>query len=249
MPVCGISSLRSPHDRPLIVHMGGHEAYARVWECKLPGSNAICYLLEHNQFYDAPSVYVGPSGDEDDNAQRYSFLSRAAIDLCYYLDWIPDVVHCHDWATGLTPLYLNTTEWDKPMGRAASVMTLHNMQHQGWFHRATVAYAGLPDSVFRSDGLEAMGEVNMLKGAIYHSTKITTVSPTYAGEIQQPEGGHGLHTVLRFRAADLIGVINGIDYSEWDPATDALLPANYSADDLSGKAICKQSCRRPTALR
>ncbi|MGB0259605.1 MAG: glycogen/starch synthase, partial [Coraliomargarita sp.] len=85
-----------PYDRPLIVHLGGHEAYARVWECKLPGSNAICYLLEHNQFYDAPSVYVGPSGDEMDNAQRYSFLSRAAIDLCYYLDWIPDVVHCHD---------------------------------------------------------------------------------------------------------------------------------------------------------
>lgn len=237
-----------PLDRPLIVHMGGHEAYARVWECKLPGSNAICYLLEHNQFYDAPSVYVGPSGDEMDNAQRYTFLSRAAIDLCYYLDWIPDVVHCHDWATGLAPVYLNTTEWTKPMGKAASVMTLHNMQHQGWFHRDTIDYAGLPQSVFRPDGLESMGELNMLKGGIYHSTKITTVSPTYAAEIQQPEGGHGLHNVLRFRAADLIGVINGIDYTEWDPATDPLLPANYSVDDLSGKAICKAKLQEAYGL-
>lgn len=237
-----------PEARPLIVNLGGHEAYGRIWECKLPGSEAICYFVEHNQFFDAPSVYVGPSGDESDNGQRFTFLSRAAIDLCYHLDWIPDVLHCHDWPTGLAPLYLNTTEWVKPMGRVASLMTLHNMQHQGWFHRNLVDYAGLPQSVFRADGLESMGQVNMLKGGIYHSTKITTVSPTYAREIQEADGGHGLQSLLRYRAADLIGVINGIDDTEWNPSSDPLLPANFSADDLSGKAICKAQLQEAFGL-
>jgi len=237
-----------PMSEPLIVHLGGHEAYARIWEQYLPESKARCYFLVHNQFFDGPEVYLGPSGNEEDNAKRFTFLSRAAIDLCGYLEWIPDVVHCHDWATGLIPVYLNTTEADKPMGPTASLMTLHNMQHQGWFHRNTISYAGLPQSVFRADGLESMGEVNMLKGAIYHATKITTVSPTYAREIQGPDGGCGLHNLLRYRAGDLIGVINGVDYSEWDPSTDKLLPANFNAKNMSGKATCKAALQKAYGL-
>ena len=237
-----------PLERPLIVHMGGHEAYARVWEGRLPGSDVICYFIEHNQYFDASTVYAGPSGNEADNAQRFTFFTRAAIDLCYHLDWMPDVFHCHDWPTGLLPIYLNTNEFQRPAGRAATVMTLHNMQHQGWFPRSLVTFAGLPPSVFRSDCLESIGEVNMLKGGIYDATKITTVSPTYAREIQEPEGGCGLHNLLRFRSPDLIGVINGIDESEWDPATDALLPANFSVDDLSGKAVCKRKLQEAFGL-
>lgn len=228
-----------PMKDPLIVHLGGHEAYARIWNCTLPDSDVVCHLLEHNQLYDSPSVYRGPSGDEADNAQRFTFLSRAAIDLCYQTEWIPDVVHCHDWPTGLVPLYLNTTEADRPMGQAASLLTLHNVQHQGWFHRNVVDYSGLPQHVFRPDGLESMGQANFLKGGIYHSTKITTVSPTYAAEIQVADGGHGLHNLLHNRSADLVGVINGVDTDEWDPARDELLPARFSADNLSGKQICK----------
>jgi len=234
----GFEGLR-PLDAPLIVHLGGHQAYARVWEAKLPESEVQLYLLEHDEYFNAASVYVGPSGNEDDSGYRFGFLSRAAIDLCYYLDWIPDLVHCHDWATGLTPVYLNTTELHRPMGRAASVMTLHNIQHQGWFHRDLLDFTGLPDSVFHADSLESMGEVNMLKGGISHPTKVTTVSPTYASEIQTPDGGAGLHNLLRFRSADLIGIINGIDEEEWDPAVDPLLPAHFSADNLKGKAVCK----------
>jgi starch synthase len=165
------------------------------------------------------------------------------------LDWIPDVVHCHDWPTGLTPVHMNTTEADKPMGRAASVMTLHNMQHQGWFPRQILNFAGLPDYVFRPDGLESMGEVNMLKGGIYHSTKITTVSPTYAREIQEPSGGYGLHTLLRYRAADLIGVINGVDESEWNPQTDPLIAKNFSLTDMEGKAVCKAALQKAYGLK
>jgi starch synthase len=237
-----------PDEHPLLVRLGGHEAYARVWRGQLPDSTAKLYLLEHNQFFAAPTVYCGPSGDEDDNAQRFTFLSRAAIDLTEYLGWVPDVVHCHDWATALTPIYLNTTELNKPISRAASVLTLHNMEHQGWFHRNVVRYAGLPEAVFRADGLESMGEANMLKGGIYHSTKITTVSPTYAKEIQTADGGAGLHNILIHRRDDLVGVINGIDESEWAPETDPLIPAQFTANDLRGKAECKAALQRAYGL-
>lgn len=237
-----------PHDQPLVVHLGGHEAYARVWEMPLPGSGATCYLLEHDAFFSRASVYLGPSGDEKDNGRRFTFLSRAAIDLCHHMDWMPDVVHCHDWTTGLLPVYLNTTERDSPIGRAASLITLHNMQHQGWFSPDLLAYAGLPRAAYHPGGLESMGELNMLKGGICHATKITTVSPTYAREIQEPGGGCGLHQLLRYRAGDLIGVTNGVDYSEWDPATDALLPHNYSLGDMSGKTACKAALQEAWGL-
>ena len=238
-----------PLPEPLIVRLGGHEAYARIWECKLPGSKVICYLLEHNKYFDHPMVYGGgPSGDERQDGYRFTFLSRAAIDLCTFLNWTPDLFHCHDWTTGLVPVYLNTTEFNRPVGRSATLLTLHNMQHQGWFHESLIAFAGLPHSVFRPDGLESMGEVNLLKGGIYHATKLSTVSPTYAHEIQAPENGAGLDHVLRFRAADLIGILNGIDKSEWNPATDRLLPAQYSAKDLTGKSVCKVELQKTFGL-
>lgn len=229
-----------PLSGPLVIHLGGHEAYARVWKCKLPGSKVICYLLEHNKYFNHPNVYGGgPLADEQQDGYRFSLLSRAAIDLCAFLDWIPDLFHCHDWTTGLVPVYLNTTEFNRPTGRAASLLTLHNMEHQGWFHSDLIRFAGLPDSVFRVDGLESMGQVNLLKGGIYHATKLSTVSPTYAHEIQAPENGAGLDHVLCFRSADLMGILNGIDESEWNPATDNLLPAQYCIKDMKGKSVCK----------
>jgi starch synthase len=235
-------------ERPLIVRLGGHEAYGRLWQQTLPGSEVACYFIEHNQYFGAPTVYVGPTGNEDDNGQRFAFLSRAAIDFCEQMDWIPDVVHCHDWPTGLVPVYLNTTEAERPMGRAASIFTIHNLEHHGWFHRSLLYFAGLPESVFRSDGLESMGELNMLKGALYHSTKITTVSPRYAAEVQTPDGGCGLNALLRFRASDLIGVLNGVDLDEWNPEQDPYLPQPFSVKDFSGKAVAKAALQAAYGL-
>ncbi len=237
-----------PLERPLIVRLGGHEAYGRLWRQPLPGSKVDCYCIEHNQYFGAPSVYVGPTGNEKDNGQRFTFLSRAAIDFCEQMDWIPDVVHCHDWACGLTPVYLNTTEAGRPIGRAASVFTIHNLEHHGWFHRSLLRFSGLPESVFRSDGLESMGELNMLKGGLYHATKITTVSPTYAAEVQTPDGGCGLNALLRFRASDLIGVLNGVDLDEWNPETDLLIPQPFSADNMQGKAAAKAALQKAYGL-
>ncbi|HQU08766.1 MAG TPA: glycogen synthase GlgA [Opitutales bacterium] len=237
------------HDTPLVVQLGyGHRAYALRHETLLPGSQAKIYFLEYDRYFHRSEIYAGPWGGHSDNHERFAFLSRAAIDLCYSLEWVPDVIHCHDWTTGFVPVYLNTTERTQKLGACASVMTVHNLKHQGIFGREIMGFAGLPDEVFRPDGLECLGNVNMLKGGLYHATKITTVSPTYSHEIQTPEYGHGLDSLLKFRSADLIGILNGIDTDVWDPRTDPFLPAHYEATSLDGKAACKRALQERLGL-
>lgn len=229
-----------PHKEPLVVKLGYGEAYARIWEAELISHPRVpVYFIEYNDHFARPEVYSGPWGEHQDNDYRFSFFSRAALDLCYWMFWMPDVVHCHDWATGLVPVMLNTQEIHQPLGRAASVLTIHNLAHQGYGRREILNYSGLPQSVFRADSVEACGKVNMLKGGIYHATKVTTVSPTYALEIQSESGGFGLQEVLRFRAADLIGVTNGIDLDEWNSASDPHLIAPFEQGQWQGKAANK----------
>lgn len=231
------------------VHLGHfREEFARLWKTNYPGSDAQVLFLEFAKYYDRHEIYTGPWGGHSDNHERFSFLSRAAIDYCHSRNWYPDIIHCHDWTVGFVPIYLNTTEYETPLGRAATVFTIHNLQHQGIFGREVLDFAGLPAEVFRPDNTESMGFVNMMKGGIYNSTKITTVSPNYAAEIQGPEYGCGLNHILKYRAADLIGIINGIDTEEWNPATDRHLPATFSKDDLSGKAVCKAAMQERLGL-
>jgi len=236
------------HDEPLGAVLGAEEYFCKVWETRLPGSEAIIYFLEHYEFYDRHEVYSGPWGEHKDNAQRFIFLCRAGLNLCYYLDWVPDLIHCHDWTTALVPVYLNTVEVDKPLGKAASIMTVHNLEHQGYCRAEMARFAGLPDQVMRPDCLESLGKINMLKGGLFNATKITTVSPAYAGEIQESSGGCGLNHVLKYRAADLIGIINGIDTHEWNPGSDPYLSVAYSCNDLSGKAACKSALQEKLGL-
>lgn len=224
----------------LRVQLGEGDVHTRVWETTYPDSSAKVYFLEYEMFYGSGDVYCGPTGNEEDNGHRFAFLSRGALDLCNHLDWVPDIINCHDWTTGLVPSFLNTKDFNEPLGRAASVMTIHNLQHQGYCSHSTLSYSGLPDSLFREDGYESHGKVNMLKGAIYHSTKISTVSPTYAKEIQTTEYGCGLESAIRFRSADLIGVINGIDIAEWNSSKDSMIIENFSLENLDGKSKCKK---------
>jgi starch synthase len=189
-------------DEPLGVEVGPETRWARVWETELPGAAVPVYFLEHDWFFARSEVYSSWS----DNAHRFVFLSRAALTLCEQLGWNPDVVHGHDWTTGLVPVMLNTILRNRPIGRAATVYTIHNLEHQGYADRSLVPYARLPWSEFRPDSLESHGQVNMMKAGLYHSTKLTTVSPTYAAEIRTPALGFGLDHVLRLRGADLIGI-------------------------------------------
>ncbi len=236
-------------DEPLAVHLGGGKTeFARVWRMPYRDSPGGVYWLEYDRYFHRHEIYTGPWGSHADNHERFAFLSRAAIDYCHQEQWYPDVIHCHDWTTGFVPVYLNSTEFGTPVAHAATVFTIHNLQHQGLFGRETLDFAGLPQSLFRPDCLESVGLVNMMKAGLYNSTKLTTVSQTYAHEIQQPELGCGLNHVLKFRAADLIGVVNGIDVKEWNPATDKLIPATFTADDLSGKAVCKAELQKAFGL-
>lgn len=224
---------------PLGVDVGHATQWARTWRTVLPDSTVPAYFLENHEYYARPEVYTGPWGAHADNDLRFAFFCRAALTLCQQLGWQPDVIHCHDWTTGFVPLLLNTTLRDTPLARAATVFSIHNLEHQGWSPARVVDFARVPWGEIRRDGLESGGMVNLMKMGLLHSTKISTVSPTYAGEIKTAGGGFGLDGLMRFRAGDLVGILNGIDDESWDPARDRLLPAHYSAADLAGKAVCK----------
>ncbi len=224
---------------PLGVEVGAVTQWARTWETVLPGSAVPVYFLENHDHFARSEVYTGPWGAHEDNDMRFAFLCRGALALCEQLGWIPDVIHGHDWTVGLLPLMLNTTMRNTPLARTATVFTIHNLEHQGWAPTRVVDFARLPWGEIRRDGIESNGMVNLMKAGLCHATKISTVSPTYANEIRTVEGGFGLSSMLWFRAGDLVGILNGIDDESWDPARDRALPANYSATNLAGKAVCK----------
>lgn len=224
------------HSVPLEVKIGGHNQFSKVWEHRSSDALGVrYYFLEYNEYFDRHGVYDGPWGPHQDNPYRYAFLSRAGLDLCVWLDWVPNIIHCHDWSTALTPVFLNTSERSGPLHQVASVITIHNLQHQGYAASALLSWARLPDWLNTPDNLESMGSLNMLKGGLYHATKITTVSPNYATEIKSSPGGSGLEELLRFRAADMVGILNGIDTTVWNPTSDPLLPSAYNSNSLEAK--------------
>ncbi len=233
---------------PLGVDVGASAHWARTWETRLPGSAVPVYFLEHEGFFGRPEVYAGPWGNHADNDLRFVFLCRGALTLCLQLDWTPDVVHAHDWTTGFVPLMLNTVMQGTPLARTASVFTIHNLEHQGYCDQRALDFAHVPRSELRPDSVESVGAVNMLKAGLYHATKLTTVSPTYVEEIKTLDGGCGLDDVLRFRAADLLGIVNGIDDRNWDPTRDPALASRYSVTDLAGKARCKAHLQQRLGL-
>lgn len=201
-------------------------------------------FVEHEAFFGGKEIY----GDPAMAGRRAAFLTRAGLDLCLADGWIPDVVHCHDWTVALAPVLLNTVLRPTALGSAASVLTIHNLQHQGLHGKDIAAYLGLPEWVVTPDNLECLGGINFLKGGIYHATRLTTVSPTYAREIAGPAQGFGLDPVIRHRQADLEGILNGVDTDDWNPARDPHLPAAFTAGDLSGKAACKAALQSDLGL-
>ena len=217
-------------------------------EGKLPGTDVPVYLLEHKSCFGRPGIYAGPAGNFPDNAERFLFLARSALALPEKIDWVPDVIHVHDWTVALIPAFLNALPFSDPRRKWASVLTIHNLMHQGVFSPETLGKAELPQSYYHEGGLEHNGCLNMLKGGIHHATKITTVSPTYAKEIQEEPYAQGLGHSLRYRAADLFGILNGIDGSKWNPQTDNL-PRNYSINDVTkGKSSCKAALLKELRL-
>jgi len=225
--------------KSLTVPMGTSLRFPAIGVAAPPGGVQY-FFVDDPQYFDREELYGVGGRDYPDNAERFAEVARAAIELAKQL-WLPDVIHCHDWQSALVPVLLRTAYTPDPQLSAIPVIfTIHNMGYHGLFPRDVLARIGLPDSLFRVDGLEFFGHVNYLKGGLIFSDYLTTVSRKYAEEIQTTEYGHGLDGVVRTRADHLVGILNGVDYSVWNPEVDSLIAARYSAKDLSGKQACKR---------
>ena len=205
-----------------------------------PRKNLMVYLICREEFYDRRAPYGNGERDYEDNSDRFVFFCKGVIETLRLADVQADVVHCHDWQAALLPLLLREAERRHRVTLALkTVFTIHNIAYQGLFPATTFARTNLPDELYHIDGLEYYSQVNYMKGGILFADRVTTVSPRYAREIQTPEFGCGLDGVAQTRAEDIVGLLNGVDTSIWNPTVDALLPARYSRADLSGKAACR----------
>ena len=203
----------------------------------LPQSQVQVHLIDCPELYDRKEIYT----DDGDEALRFAMLSRAALETCQRLQWAPDVVHCNDWHAGLLPLYLRTTyAWDRLFTATRTLLSIHNIGYQGNFAESQLDVIGLGDQrahVHHGDLRD--GRFSFLKTGVLHATRLSTVSRTYAKEIQTAEFGMGIDELLRSRSQDLVGIVNGVDYGEWNPKTDPRIPHHFDADDLGGKARMK----------
>ncbi|MFH0828039.1 MAG: glycogen synthase GlgA [Candidatus Omnitrophota bacterium] len=204
------------------------------------GKNVRVYFIDNDKYFNRSGLYGEKSGDYPDNLERFSYFCKKALELIKIVKFKPDIIHCHDWQSALVPVYLKTTLAEEPFfNNSRTVFTIHNIGYQGLFDKEELPNAGLDWGVFNSEMLEYYDKINILKGGIVFSDIINTVSDTYSKEIQTKEFGFGLEGILRTRKNDLYGIINGLDYGIWDPASDKFIKENYSARDLSGKIAAK----------
>jgi len=221
----------------LPVYLGSSGYAVSIYQADAPYP---VYLIDCPPLFERKGFYGENGMDYVDNHIRFAVFCRAALGVARHL-FRTDIFHCHDWQTGLVPAFLRTSlSTDPTFLGSRTLFTIHNLGYQGLFPRTALPEAGLDPSVYRSDGMEFFGRISYIKAGIQFSNALSTVSPTYAREIQTPEYGFGLDGYLRDRAADLTGILNGVDYSEWSPEIDPLIPARYSPDDLRGKAVCKR---------
>jgi starch synthase len=226
---------------PLSIDIMGQHYTVGILRGTLPRSGVPVYFVAHDPFFHRGHIYANNEHGADDGLWRFALFVRAVIKAMKWLGRKPQILHSHDWHPGLAPMLGAWSSWRDPwFDDVASVLTIHNMAHQGVYGSDLFPALGLPDETWSPAGVEFHGTVNLLKGAIMASDIVTTVSPTYAQEIQTPMGGAGLDSVLRLRSDRLVGILNGIDSEEWNPASDHYLPAHYTSWDLYGKAICRR---------
>ena len=234
---------------PLEVTASNWQFQAGVLRSSLPDDPTPIYFLASNEFFDRPLVYSNREDGFDDQLERFTFFCHAVVALARRLGAPFDVVHAHDWHTALLSVLMRDRLHRDPIfERARSVFTIHNLNYQGVYPSARFGYLGLPATWWSGGGIEHFGDINFMKAGIAHSDAITTVSPTYAREVQTTEYGAGLDGLLRNLSWKLSGVLNGIDEREWNPADDPALAANYDATTLGGKTRCKKALRREAGL-
>ena len=220
---------------------------AEIVESRLNG--VTVYLVERDEYFYRDNLYSTQDGDFIDNAERFVFFSRAIIETARQTGFVPDVIHCNDWQTALVPVYLSTIFRPDPLlSRISTLLTVHNLGYPGLFWHLDWHLLNIGWEYFTPNFLEFYGKINFLKGGIVFADVINTVSRKYSQEIQTREFGAGLDGILRTRKEDLYGIVNGIDYDDWNPETDRFIPERYSADDLKGKAACKAALQKAFGL-
>src|SRR5579864_1265487 len=214
----------------------------------LPSTGIAVYMIRADELY---IRHGNPYLDDDhvpygDNAQRFAPLGWTAAQIAQHVDpaWVPQIVHCHDWHAGLAPAYLKAAEREKGKTIARTIFTVHNLAYQGIFPARQFALLGLPADFFNMHGVEFYGQLSFLKAGLYYADRITTVSPTYAREIQTLAQGGGLDALLRERSKDLSGILNGVDYAVWSPINDTTVAARYGPSRLPGKRACKEALQK-----
>jgi starch synthase len=233
---------------PFQVQVGPRTEEARLWRIPSEPGRTRVYCLEH-PYFDRAGLYGENGQDYADNLHRWAFFCRAALECLPRVTRSPCLLHCHDWHTALAPVYLRTYHRDQPFAQGIrTVITVHNAGFQGHFPASGMAEVGLPWELYTWEWLEWHGQMNLLKGGLKFADAATTVSPTHAHELRTPVGGFGLHDVFLWLGDRFVGIVNGIDMREWDPATDTHITANYSVQDLSGKARCKAALQRSFGL-
>ncbi len=228
--------------------LNAKQVSARIWQFN--GNSSCRYLfLECDEYYDREYLYGTPEKDYEDNAERFVFLTRAALEMAALGGVHYDLFHSHDWHGALTPVYLRTLYAGMPgLEQSASLMTIHNLGYQGIFWHLDMPLVGVGWEFFTPKHMEFHGRLNFLKSGIIFADEVNTVSPGYCEEILSPEFGFGLEGVLNEKREHLTGILNGVDYRIWNPASDSLIKANYSPQDLSNKAVCKADLQKVAGL-
>ncbi len=230
------------------VPLGSARVDVQFLEGRFPHAPVPVYLVACDPFFDRPGLYGEAGTDYPDNLERFTTFGRGVLALLRHLTWQPQVLHCQDWQTALLPVWLRVEPRDPGLAATATLLTVHNLAYQGLFPSDRLPATGLGWNLFTIQGIEFYGKINLLKGGIIFADLLSTVSEQYAREIQTAEFGCGLEGVLRQRAADLIGILNGVDYATWDPGVDPHIPARYTPDDLSGKQAGKAHLQRSQGL-
>ena len=221
------------------ISFGGESIPFSVETATLPGSETEVYFIDSPGLYDRGKIYT----DDGDEYLRFALLSRAVLESCQRMGWAPDVIHCNDWQSALIPLYLRTLyAWDTLFADTKTILTIHNIAYQGAFRSSIVDHLGFGEnhSFLHQEDLRS-GVFNYMKHGVMYANAISTVSETYAREIQTPEYGEGMQDMLRHRSDALFGIVNGVDYDEWNPEDDPLIPFHYNPEDLEGKGENKKN--------
>jgi starch synthase len=224
------------------VPLGGTLLSVRVWEAQTPGEVPV-YFIEREDMFDRPHLYGTALGDYHDNLERFTVYSHGALRIAEELSFTPDVIHCNDWQSGLVPALLAGPYSTSPfVGKARTIFTIHNLGYQGIFPAEKLYLTGLTrETCFHPEGLEFWGKISLLKAGIVYADSITTVSSTYAKEIQTDDYGMGMEGILHHRRSSLTGILNGADYHVWNPADDSNLAVPYSLKKIAGKRRCKEA--------